>query len=230
MVERVGHHRHHPAQQVANVAGAEPGADAVGGSRVFDRAHPVVQRREADPGFGELTFGPLVAVGATPQRIRRIRTQLDERRSPLGIGEIQVPVIGHRRLAPPDEVRMTRPMRRVTVVDEAAPRRNPLLGLAHQHQPGASGCCRGVLERARDVFFAFTALEPHHRHTRGGNQRVQLADQTVVVTVEHHRGRDRVTPAEQELDHAALVLQASDVAPDPDAVHRGAAEADVLVQ
>ena len=44
-------------------------------------------------------------------------------------------------------------------------------------------------------------------------------------------GEGMVPPSvEQELDHPALVLDPRDVAPDPDAVHRGAAKADVLVQ
>ena len=39
-----------------------------------------------------------------------------------------------------------------------------------------------------------------------------------------------VPPVEQELDHPALVMEARDVAADTDAVHRGAAKADVLGQ
>ena len=55
-------------------------------------------------------------------------------------------------------------------------------------------------------------------------------DQALAIAVEHRGRGDVVAPVEEELHHAALVLQPGDVAPDADAVHRGAAEADVLGQ
>ncbi len=51
-----------------------------------------------------------------------------------------------------------------------------------------------------------------------------------MVAVERRRGGNEVPAVQEELHHPALVLQAADVAADADAVHRGAAEADVLGQ
>ena len=41
--EGIGQHRHHPPQQVSDVAGSQPGADALGDLGVGDRAQAVVE-------------------------------------------------------------------------------------------------------------------------------------------------------------------------------------------
>ena len=228
--EGVGRLRHHPPQQVPYVTGAEPGTDAMGLGGVGDRAQPVVQGLEAHARLGQLAFGPFMPVGTRPQGIRRVAADLEEGRAPVGIPEVQVPVVGNRRHPPPCEVGVVGTMTGVRLVDETPPRRGPLLGLAHQHQPGSA--CRGglLLVRAGDVLLALVALEAHHGHVVGNHQVVELGHQPVVVVGEPRRGRDAIAPLQQEPKHATLVLQPGDVAPDADAVHRGAAEADVLGQ
>ena len=121
-------------------------------------------------------------------------------------------------------------MTSVGVIDKPSPRRRPLLGLAHQHQPKAASGERRVLVWAGDVLLRLACFEAHHGHTRVSDQPVELGDQTVAVAPERRRRRDGVAPVEEELHHPTLVLQALDVAPDPDAIHRRAAEADVLGQ
>ena len=61
-------------------------------------------------------------------------------------------------------------------------------------------------------------------------ERLELGDEPFAVAVEQCGRGDGAASIEQELDHPALVLESFDVAPDPDAVHRCAAKADVLVQ
>ena len=62
------------ASRPAEMAGTEAGADAVGDGRVLDAAQPVVEGLEADPRLGQLALGPLMAVGAAPQRVGRVRS------------------------------------------------------------------------------------------------------------------------------------------------------------
>jgi hypothetical protein len=123
-------------------------------------------------------------------------------------------------------------MPRVGAVDEPPPGRGALLGLAHQDQdqPTPTDGQRRVLIGTGDVFFRFAALEPHQRHPGGRHQTVEFGDEPLAVAVDDRRGGDAIPPVEEELHHATLVLEALDVASDPDAVHRGAAEADVLGQ
>ncbi|MDQ1442455.1 MAG: hypothetical protein QOG97_2683 [Acidimicrobiaceae bacterium] len=64
------------------MARREPGADPMGSLGVLDAPQAVVQRGETDPGDGRLTLGPLMAIRPQPQRIRRVRTELQECRSP----------------------------------------------------------------------------------------------------------------------------------------------------
>lgn len=119
--ERVRDHGRHAAQQVADVAGAQPGADAMCRRGIVHGAQPVVELGETDPRVSQLALGPLVPVGAAPQRIRRVRTQLHERWPPLGVREEEVPVVGHRRLATPGDVRVVRAMASVADINEASP-------------------------------------------------------------------------------------------------------------
>jgi hypothetical protein len=88
--ERAGHDRRHAPQQAPEVTGAEPGAGAPGPGRVFDRAQPVFEGGEADPGLGQLGLGLFVTIGTGPQRVRRVRAQPYERRPPLVVGESEV--------------------------------------------------------------------------------------------------------------------------------------------
>ena len=118
----------------------------------------------------------------------------------------------------------------VGVVDVAPPHRGPLLGLADQHQSGST--CRRclILERARQVLFGLSCLESHDRDADPLLECLELGDQPLVVAVEQGRRRDRPSPVEQELDQSELVLDPRDVAADADAVYRGTAKTDVLVQ
>ncbi len=149
--EGVRHHRHHAPQQVPDVPRAEAGADASGHGGVGDRAQAVVEGLEADTRLGQLALGPLVPVGTGPQGIGRVPADLQEGWPPLGIPPIQVPVVGHRRHPTPAEVGVTRAMGGVGVVHEPTPRRGPLLGLAHQHQPGTARRSGRLLIGAGDV-------------------------------------------------------------------------------
>jgi hypothetical protein len=119
----------------------------------------------------------------------------------------------------------------VGVVDEAPPRRSALLGLAHQHQSGPAGRRRLVLVGTGDLLFGLAHLEADHRNPGALLEGLEVVDQALVVAVEQdRRGNGAAGSIEQELHHPALVLEPGDVAPDPDAVHRSAAKADVLVQ
>jgi hypothetical protein len=75
-----------------------------------------------------------------------------------------------------------------------------------------------------------SSTKPRHDDVRGRDQVLELGHQALPVAVQGGRRRDVVAPLDQEAHHPALVLQPWDVAPDTDAVHRGAAEADVLGQ
>ena len=178
------------AEQAAEMAGTEAGADAVRRGGVLHRAQPVVEGLEADAGFGQLALGPLVTVGAAPQWIGRVGAHLEEGRSPLGVKEVEVPVIGHRGLAAPGDVGMVGPMARMTVVDVAPPRRGSFLGLAHQHQPAADRLASGlVLVRTGDVFFGLAHLEADHGHRAAGLERLEFGNQALVVAVEQPLGK-----------------------------------------
>lgn len=65
---------------------------------------------------------------------------------------------------------------------------------------------------------------------RGGDQDVELGHQALAVAVERGRGGMWLPRLSRKRTHPTLLLQAGDVAPDPDAVHRGASEADILGQ
>ena len=147
--EGIGHDSHHADQEPAQMAGTEAGADAVGDGGVLDAAQPVVEGLEADAGLGQLALGPFVPVGTAPQRIGRIGADLEEGRSPLGVGEVEVPVVGHAGLAAPGDVGMAGAMPDMGVIDVAPPRGGPLLCLADQHQSGPTGrCCLSWWGRA----------------------------------------------------------------------------------
>jgi hypothetical protein len=95
-VSGVGHDRRHPPPQVPDVAGPQMGADPTGGGGVLHPAQTVVEGLEANPRLGQLAFGPLVAIGAAPQRVGRVGAQPHEGRPPFGVGEVEVPVVGDR--------------------------------------------------------------------------------------------------------------------------------------
>ena len=118
----------------------------------------------------------------------------------------------------------------VGVVDVAPPDRSPLLGLAHQHESWATGCHGSVLERTRQVLFGLSCLEAHDGHAGPRLEGLELGDEPLVIAVQQGRRGNRSSPVEQELDQPKLVLDARDVPADADAVHRGTAKADVLVQ
>lgn len=108
----------------------------------------------------------------------------------------------------------------VGVVDEAAPHRGPLLGLAHQHQSRSTRRDGFVLVRTRQVRFGLADLEAHNRHPADLLERLELRDESFVVAVQEGRRRNGAAgPIEQELDRSELVLDPRDVTPDPDAIH-----------
>ena len=218
------------AEERAQMAGTEAGADAMGHGGVLDAAEPVVEGLEADTALGQLALGPFVSVGAAPQRIGGIGAHLDEGRSPLGVREVEVPVVGHRGLAAPGDVGMAGAMPGVGVVDVAPPHRGPLLGLAHEHETWPTGRCCRVLVRTDQVLFGLSRLESHDGNPGPRLQRLEFGHEPFVVAVEQGRRGNGATSVEEELDHPSLILQSRDVAPDADAIHRGAAEAHVLVQ
>ena len=82
--KRIGDDSHHARQEAAQVTGTESGADPVRRRRVLHRTQPVVEGLEADARLGQLTLGPLVAVGTTPQWVGRVGAQFDEGGSPFG--------------------------------------------------------------------------------------------------------------------------------------------------
>lgn len=77
---------------------------------------------------------------------------------------------------------------------------------------------------------ALVPAEADHRHVVGSDEGVELGHEPVVVVGQPGRLRDATGPLEQEPQHSALVLQSRHIAPDADAIHRGAAEAGVLCQ
>ena len=192
--EGVGHDRHHAAEQAAHVPRTEPGASAAGKSRVVYRAQAVVQSRVAEAGLSQLALGPFVAIGAAPQPVRRVTAHFQERRPPLLVGKIKVPVVGDRGHAGPGDVRVPGAVAGVGRVDKAPPRAGALLRLAHQDQPGAAGRESFVLVGPGNVLFYLVALETHDRHACRGHQGVEAGNQAVVGLVEGRRRRDRVAP------------------------------------
>ncbi len=228
--QRIGDDGHHAGQESVQMARTEAGADAVRRGGVFDGTQPVVEGVEADAGLGQLAFGPLMSVGTAPQRVGRVRGVFDEGRAPFGVGEVEVPVVGHRGLAAPGEVGVTPAMGIVGGVDVAPPRRGPLLGLADEHQTGAAGQRRLVLVGACHVFFGLASLEADHRHPGAFLELGELGDEPFVIALEQHWRGDGATSIEEELDHPPFVLEPLDVTPHADAVHRSTAKAHVLVQ
>lgn len=213
------------------MAGTEAGADAMRCGGVLDASQPVVEGLEADPRLGELALGPLMAVGAAPQREGGVGADLEERRSPFGVREVEVPVVGHRGLATPGDVGVVGAMPGVGGIDVAPPHRGPLLSFAREHQSGPSGGHRLVLEGAGEVLLGLTGLEAHDRDPGAGLECLELGEEPLVVAMKQRGRRDGATSSiEQEPDQPELVLQVPDIAADPDAVHRSAAKADVLVQ
>jgi hypothetical protein len=73
-------------------------------TRVGAPPEAVVQALEADGLFAQLLLEPLVAVQADPDRIRQTRPDLDERRSPFGVLQVEVVVLDGNRLAREREV------------------------------------------------------------------------------------------------------------------------------
>jgi hypothetical protein len=173
--EEVGHDRHHAAEEAAHVPRPEPGASGAGKSRVVYRAQAVVQSRVAEAGLGQLALGPFVAIGAVPQPVRRIAAHFQERRPPLLVGEIKVPVVGNRGHAGPGAMRGARCGGWRGTGDKAPPTTGALLGLAHQDEPGAAGRESLVLVGPGNVLFYFVALETHDRHARRGHRASRLA-------------------------------------------------------
>lgn len=115
-------------------------------------------------------------------------------------------------------------------IDVAPPRRGPLLGLADQHESGTICRCRVVLKGASDVLFGLARLEPHDGGSGALLQCLEFGNEPLVIAVQHRWRGDRSSPVEQELDQPELVLDPRDVAANTDAVHRGTAKTDVLVQ
>ena len=111
--QRIGHHGHHPGKQVPYMAGAQAGADTVCRDGVLDGPEPVVEGLKGDPRLGQLAFGPLVPVGVAPQGVGGIGAQPQRCRPPLVVGEVEIPVVRHRRLAPPHDVGMAGAVSRV---------------------------------------------------------------------------------------------------------------------
>ena len=229
--ERVGHHRHHPPQQVPHVAGAEAGADAVGRDGVGDRAQPVVEGLEADAGLGQLALGPLVPVGAAHSGYGAYEHSL------MNAGPHSASEKYKYQWSGTDDWRRQAIVGMAWAGGRRGSRRRSPATTRSAPGPCRPAPARGDLRRRPRPGYgrAMSSLHsPRRKRTTGtpddDDQVVELGDQPIVVAVQRGRGGDVVAPLEQEPHHPTLVLQAGDVAPDPDAVHRGAAEADVLGQ
>ena len=161
--------------------------------------------------------------------------ELDERRSTVGIPQVEVPLVGHRRLATKGEVGMGLGRSRRVLVDPAPPDVHPFLRLAHQHHPRTILSGGGQLIGTDDLLFGVATPEPHHREVTIGDEAIQVADHPIVVVAQQRRRRD-VAPADlsrsvqQELDQTPFVLQGRDIAGHTDTVHRPHPKRDVCGQ
>jgi hypothetical protein len=79
--ERVRQDRQPLAQQRLDLGRAELVADRLQPRWAGDRGERVVQRGEADPGFGGLALGPVVAVDAQLGVVGEVGAELEEERA-----------------------------------------------------------------------------------------------------------------------------------------------------
>jgi hypothetical protein len=176
-----------------------------------------------------------MAVGHDPQAVGGVGVDLDERRAPVGVPQVEVPLVRHGRLAPKAHVGMRRGRAGRGLVHPAPPHLHPLLGLAHEHHPGSALGRRCQLIGAGEGFFVVASTEPHHRHLVVSHEPFKVGHHAVVVVAQQCRRRDvalpdQRRPVQQELHQAALVLQRRDVAGHADAIHGADPERDVLGQ
>lgn len=210
------------------MAGGEPGADPMGQGGIVDRLQAVVEGGEADAGLGQLPLGPLVAVGAQPQRVGGVAAELEEGGAPVVIPQVEVPMVGDGRHPLVGEMGVVGTVARVGGVGEAPPGRRALLGFADEDDPGPVYRCRRILVGPGQVFLVLASLEAHHGQVMGDDEGVEVGDQAVMVLGQTHRRRDVITPVDQEADDPVLVLQARDVPRHPDPIHGRAAERHLL--
>ena len=137
----------------------------------------------------QLAFCPFVSVGHDPHRIGRIGTELDERRSPLVVEEVEVPVVGDPGLAGEGKVRVPGGVEGGAAVLVTAPCLHPLLGLAHEDHTASSLGRGGELVGPGHELLGVAVTEAHDRHLRLGHEAVEVACHPVVVLGQQGRRR-----------------------------------------
>jgi hypothetical protein len=221
-----GKERQPAAQEALDLAGRERARDLGQGLRVGARAEAVVERLEREPAPLGLTLGPLVAVEVEPDREGRVGERLDEGGAEVAIADVEVVVIGQRRLASELEVGVAVG----AALAPAAPDQRALLLDADQHHPEAALALGALEVGSRHRLLRIAAAEAHDRDPLLAREAVDPLHVAAADPAQQRRGGDRVAAVEQEADHLSLSHQLGHVALEEDAVHGADLERHVLAE
>ena len=188
---------------------------------------PVGQLGEPDTGLRCLAFGPFVPVDPHLDRPRAVGADLDERRTEIGVPQVEVvdgdPAVGLVE----GELRW---LGRVGVAlpgDE-----HPLRLLRHPDRGHLRTPLAGSRTQiaAHHVDVAVGGLQPHHRNVVGVGERGDRPAEPVADLLQTRRRRDRETALPQELHHLPAHLQLGQVAVQVDPVQAVQVEFHVPVE
>ena len=206
-----------------DVAGAQRITGRLQGGGIGTREKAVVETLETNAVPPELLFHPLMAVETNLDRIRQIGADLDERRAPLAIVDVEVVLRGGDPLA--REVEGDAALRAPTLLRFERPLL--LLGEAEQHDPAR------LVKRERwavgDRVFILAGLEFHHRNRMRGRKLLDRRGESVVHRLEERRRRNRMTEMiAQEVTEATRGLQLGHIGMQIEPVEAADFERDVL--
>jgi len=167
--------RQPPLEEGAQIRFAQAVADGLHGGRGRALEEPVVQRGEPEPAPFGLALGPFMPVETQLERVGRVATDLDERRPPLPIDDVDVVVVHVDGFPLPGEMHPGPPPGLGRV-----PRPGPLLRYPDEHDAGGGGEAVPVL--LDNVILAFPLPELDPRIARLSHQARTRARKVVVIS------------------------------------------------
>ena len=191
------------AEERPHPCGRQPRADRGERLSISARAEAVVERRERQPLLLGLTLGPLMPVQTKPERVRRIRARLHERRPPLTVADIKVVVVHKQALTAETEMRV--PIR--AAVPPAAPPRNLLLRDTDHNHPEPALSSSSLKGRGHPLLLRLTPLEMDQLNPLLRSETLDPRDIPPPDVAQKRRRRNHKTAVEEKPHHQPLAHQ-----------------------
>ena len=197
-----------PREERLDVGLAQAVTDSLQRGRVGTSEKAVVQGREGQPAVPELPLGPLVAIQAELEGVGGVAADLDERRPPLGVDQVDVIVVHVDRFPAEGEMHLA-----------------PLLGLGGRpaggpllrdpHEDDARGRGEPIAIPLDDVILAlpFGEVDPGDPPGVGPGPQ-PLLEGVGDLPKDGGRGHHPGPGAAEKGHHPALALQPRDIAVD----------------